>query len=382
MDDLLRWREEFPILSRCTYMISNSLGAMPRGVYDKVKEFADLWATEGVVAWEKWLPLVTETGDVLAELMGAPRGTVMMHQNVASLLSIVGSALDFSGSKKKVVYTAGEFPSCHYYWKAQERRGAKVDVVPLAKDGVSPDMDRLLAAIDERTLIVPTSLVLFRSAAIVDAKALIEKAHRVGAYVLLDTYQALGTVPFDVTKLGVDFVVGGSVKWLCGGPAAAYLYVRPDLIQRLEPANVGWFSHKKPFDFALDGIDYAPSVWRFQGGSPGVPALYSARPGYEIVKKVGVEKIRAKSKRQIARLVDRARELGLTVNTPQDPEKRGGTISVDFDGADAACKELIRRRFLVDYRPKAGIRISPHFYNTDEECDAIMDEIKKIRSGK
>lgn len=382
MDDLLKWREEFPILSRTTYMISNSLGAMPRGVEAKLKEFSDLWATEGVVAWEKWLPLVGETGDVLAEIMGAPRGTVTMHQNVANGLAQIGSALDFSGAKKKVVYTAGEFPSCHYFWKSQERRGAKVEVVPLAADGVSPDMDRLLAAIDDRTLIVPTSLVLFRSAAIVDAKALIEKAHRVGAYVLLDTYQATGTVPFDVTKLGVDFVVGGSVKWLCGGPGAGYLYVRPDLISRLEPTNVGWFSHRKPFDFTLDAIDYAPSIWRFTGGSPPVPALYSARSGYEIIRKVGVEKIRAKSRRQVARLVEKAKELGLTVNTPADPEKRGGTVSVDFEGSESACKELIRRRFIVDYRPKAGIRISPHFYTTDEECDATLEEIKKIRAGK
>jgi kynureninase len=379
-DDLLRWREEFPILSRSVYMISNSLGAMPKGVYEKQKEFADLWATEGVVAWEKWLPLVSETGSVLAEIMGAPKGSVTMHQNVANGLAVVGSALDFSGSKKKIVYTAGEFPSCHYYWKAQERHGAKVEVVPLAQDGVSPDMDRLLAAIDDRTLIVPTSLVLFRSAAIVDAKAIIEKAHRVGAYVLLDTYQALGTLPIDVTKLGVDFVVGGSVKWLCGGPGAGYLYVRPDLVSRLEPTNVGWFSHKKPFDFALDAIDYAPSIWRFAGGSPPVPALYSARTGYEIVKAVGVDKIRAKSKRQVARLIERAREQGLTVNAPADPEKRGGTVAVDFPGADAACKELIKRKFIVDYRPKAGIRISPHFYNTDEECDQVLDEIKKIRA--
>ena len=382
MDDLLKWREEFPILSRCVYMISNSLGAMPRGVYDKLREFADLWAQEGVAAWNRWVPMVTETGDVLAEILGAPKGTVTMHQNVATLLSIVGSALDFNGSKRTVVYTAGEFPSCHYYWKAQEKRGARVEVVPLAKDGVSVDMDRLLAAIDERTLIVPTSLVLFRSAGIVDAKALVEKAHRVGAYVLLDAYQATGTLPLDVTKLGVDFVVGGSVKWLCGGPGAAYLYVRPDLVSRLEPLNVGWFSHKKPFDFALDAIDYAPGIWRFVGGSPGVAPLYSARSGYEIIRKVGVDRIRAKSKQQIAHLIDRARELGLTVNTPADPEKRGGTMTVDFPGAEDASRELIKRRFVVDYRPKAGIRISPHFYTTDEECDGIMDEIKKIRSGK
>jgi kynureninase len=335
-----------------------------------------------VVAWEKWLPLVTDTGDVLADLIGAPKGSIIMHQNVATLLSIVGSALDFSGAKKKVVYTAGEFPSCHYYWKSQEKRGARVEVVPLAADGVSVDMERLLAAIDERTLIVPTSHVLFRSAALVDVKALVEKAHRVGAYVLLDSYQATGTIPFDVTKLGVDFVVGGSVKWLCGGPGAGYLYVRPDLATRLEPLNVGWFSHRRPFDFTLDNIDYAPNTWRFMGGSPGVPSLYSARSGYEIVRKVGVDKIRAKSKRQVARIAEKAQEMGLTVNSPKDPEKRGGTVSVDFQGAEAATKELIKRRFIVDYRPKAGIRISPHFYNTDEECDAVMEEIAKIRSGK
>lgn len=381
-DELLRWREEFPILSRCVYMISNSLGAMPKGVYDKLREFADLWATEGVLAWEKWVPLVTETGDVLAEILGAPRGSVVMHQNVATLNSIVGSAIDFAGKRNKVVYTAGEFPSCHYYWKAQERRGARVAVTPLAKDSVSPDMEKLLDAIDETTAIVPTSLVLFRSAAVVDAKALVEKAHKVGALVLLDAYQATGCVPFDVTALGVDFVVGGSVKWLCGGPGAAYLYVRPDHATRLEPTNVGWFSHRKPFDFSMDAIDYAPSTWRFVGGSPGVTSLYSARSGYEIVRKVGVKAIREKSKRQVARLFDRAKSLGLTVNTPVDPEKRGGTISIDFPGADAACKELIRRKFIVDYRPRAGIRISPHFYSSDDECDAILDEVAKIRGGK
>lgn len=387
-DPLLKWREEFPILAKKTYLINNSLGAMPRGVYAALKEYADTWAEDGVEAWHKWLPLVTATGDLVGKIFNAPKGTVMMHQNVSTLSAIVASALDFTGTRNKVVYDELNFPSVHYVWKEQERRGAKLELVK-SDDGLTVPTERLLAAIDEKTLVVPISLVQFRSAAIQDAKAVVEKAHKVGAIVVLDTYQGVGTVPVDVQALDVDFLVGGSVKWLCGGAGAAYLYANPERTKAMEPAATGWFSHVAPFAFEMGRIRYAPDVHRFMGGSPSVPALYSARSGYEIIAKVGVGAIREKSKRQTKRLLEKALEMGLEVNSPRDGEIRGGTVVVDFPGAEAVCAELVARKFVVDYRKpstsvlgtplKGGIRISPHFYNSDEECDATLAEIADIR---
>lgn len=387
-DPLLRWREEFPILAKKTYLINNSLGAMPRGVRAALKEYADVWEEKGVEAWHDWLPLVTATGDKIGAIVNAPKGTVMMHQNVSTLSAIVASALDFTPARNKVVYDELNFPSVHYVWKEQERRGAKVELVK-SDDGLTVPLERLLAAIDEKTVAVPISLVQFRSAAIQDAKAVVEKAHRVGAIVVLDAYQGTGTVPIDVQALDVDFLVGGSVKWLCGGAGAAYLYANPERTKKMEPAATGWFSHEKPFAFEMGRIRYAPDVHRFMGGSPSVPALYAARTGYEIVAQVGVGAIREKSKRQTKRLLERALEMGLEVNSPRDGEQRGGTVVVDFPGSEAACAELVRRKFVVDHRKpstsvlgtplKGGVRISPHFYNTDEECDAVLAEIADLR---
>jgi kynureninase len=379
MTDLLKWRREFPILAKCTYLISNSLGAMPKGVYGELEEFADLWATKGVVAWEDWVPMVQSTAELIASIVNAPKGTMIMHQNVSVLQHVLISCFEFNGKRNKVVYSDLEFPTVHYNWKAREKDGANVVIVK-SPDGVHLPTELMLREIDETTLVVPISYVLFRSAFIQDAKAIIRRAHEVGAVVVLDAYQAVGTIPVDVQDLDVDFMVGGSVKWLCGGPGGGYLYVRKDLIQKYEPKSCGWFSHEFPFNFDMDPIKYAPTVMRYMGGSPGVQGLYSTRPGYRIIRKVGVKAIRKRSMQMTARIVERAREQGLVINTPMDPSVRAGTVSVDFPGAEEACNELIRRKFIVDYRPKAGVRISPHFYNTDDECDAIMEEIAKIRA--
>ncbi|HVO31415.1 MAG TPA: aminotransferase class V-fold PLP-dependent enzyme [bacterium] len=391
MDELLRWREEFPILGKKTYLINNSLGAMPRGVYDSLKEYADTWARDGVEAWDEWLPMVTATGDLIGKIFNAQKGTVLLHQNVSTLTAILASALEFKPGRDRIVYDELNFPSVHYVWKETERRGAKLTLVK-SDDGMTVDTQKLCDAIDEHTVVVPISHVLFRSAAIQDLKPIVEKAHKVGAIVILDSYQATGTVPFDVQALDVDFVVGGSVKWLCGGAGACYLYANPKRSLKLEPVNCGWFSHADPFGFEMGRIRYAEDVHRFMGGSPGVPALYAARTGYKIIAEVGVEKIRAKSKRQTERIRQKALGMGLEVNTPSDAEKRGGTIVVDFPDSERASEELIRRKFIIDWRKpsvsvlgtplKGGIRISPHFYNSDEECDAILEEIGKIRAGK
>ena len=380
-DELLAWRAEFPILERKVYLINNSLGAMPRKVRDRLTEFADDWDHEGVEAWHKWLPRVTGTADLIGQIIGAPKGTVMMHQNVSTLQAILASCFDFKGPRNKVVFTDLNFPSVAYVWLEHRKHGARVEMVE-SDDGIHPPTGKLLDAIDEETLIVPISHVLFRSAAVQDLAAIIEKAHSVGAMVCMDSYQATGALPIDVTALNVDFCVGGSVKWLCGGPGACYLYVRPDHIETLRPAMTGWFSHKRPFAFEMGEIDYADDIHRFMGGSPSVPALYSARSGYEIIAEVGVEKIRARSLHLTGRILERALAEGLTVNTPVEPEARGGTICVDFEGAEAVSQVLIERDFLIDYRPQSGIRISPHFYNTEAECDAILDEISKLRGGR
>lgn len=381
-DPLLQWRSEFPILEKkAGYLISNSLGAMPRQVYAQLKSYADLWASEGVVAWHTWMPMVPQTAGMLGRILNAPSGTMTMHQNVSTLTSILISALEFSGKRNKVVTTELNFPSVVYNWVAQQDRGARVEVVKSRDGGLNIETEDIIRAIDDTTLVVPLDLVLFRSSGLLEIQPIIEAAHRHGAMVVLDCYQATGAVPIDVQALKVDCLLGGSVKWLCGGPGAAYLYVREDLIPRLKPRMTGWFSDKHPFDFRFGEVDYAEDAHRFMGGTPSVPTLYQARAGYEIIEKVGVAAIREKSLRQTTLLMELADEQGLTVRTPRAPERRGNTVCMEFEGSEDACGKLIERGFVVDHRPGAGVRVSPHFYNSDEECRAIMAEIQSLRAS-
>jgi kynureninase len=268
-----------------------------------------------------------------------------------------------------------------YFWEAQRAHGAHVRMVK-TDDGITVPTERLLDAITDDTLLVPISHVIFRSSYINDAKAIIEKAHKVGAHVVLDTYQSLGTLPVDVNALNVDFACGGVLKWLCGGPGVGYLYVRPDLGKKLEPKFTGWTAHQNPFGFEIGPIRYADPPYRFMNGTPNIPALEAARPGLKIVAQVGIEKIREKSKRQIARLIELADKHGWRVNTPRDPEKRGGTVSIDMPDSQEVCNQLLKRDVLVDWRPKAGVRMSPHFYNTDQELDAAISAVEEILKSR
>jgi kynureninase len=382
-DDLLGYRSEFPILEHTTYLISNSLGAMPRAVYDAMKGYADTWATRGVRAWEeRWWMLAAEVGDEIGALMNAPRGSVSTHQNVTTCQAIVASCFDFSGKRNQVVYSDMNFPSVMYFWEAQRAHGARVRMVK-TDDGITVPTERLLDAINDDTLLVPISHVIFRSAYINDAKAIIEKAHKVGAHVVLDTYQSLGTLPVDVSGLNVDFACGGVLKWLCGGPGVGYLYVRPDLGKKLEPTFTGWTAHQNPFGFEIGPIRYTDPPYRFMNGTPHIPSLEAARPGLKIIAQVGIERIRTKSKRQTARLIELADKHGWRVNTPRDPEKRGGTVSIDMPDSQEVCNQLLKRDILVDWRPKAGVRMSPHFYNSDQDLEtavSIVEEILKSRT--
>ena len=384
-DDLLKYRSEFPILDQTVYLISHSLGAMPRATYDRLHEYAEVWATRGVRAWaEGWWDMPVTLGNQIARIIGADDNTVAMHQNVSVCQSLILSCLlpqPAHSRRHKIVYEELNFPSVMYVYEAHARaHGLRVERVR-SDDGITLPLDRMLAAIDEDTLLVPISHVLFKSAYLQDAKAITARAHEAGALVVLDTYQSAGTVPFSVRDLNVDFATGGSVKWLCGGPGAGYLYVRPDLIDQLEPKTTGWMAHEHPFAFETE-MHYAPNVTRFLHGSPAIPALYAAESGYKIINEIGVARIREKSVRQTQYLISLAEAAGFRVTSPKDPAQRGGTITVWDENAAAITKELVRREFVVDFRPGAGVRISPHFYTKDEELDLVIAEMKKIRDGR
>ena len=378
MDELLNWRKEFPILDKTVYMISHSLGAMPARTRDRLQEYADIWATRGIRAWEEgWWDMPVTIGDQVGKIIGAGPGEIVMHQNVSIAQSTIASCFNWSGKRNKVVMEEMNFTTNLYIYHALEKLGARVVTVP-SRDGVTIPIDDLLAAIDEETLLVPVSHVIFLSSYIQDLKAIVERAHSVGAMVMADIYQSAGTVPINVRELNLDFATGGSVKWLCGGPGAGYLYVRRDLVSKLQPMMTGWMAHSHPFNFEGGPIEYADNMYRFLNGSPNIPGLFAARSGYEIINEVGVDRIREKSIRQTSRLVELAREAGFRVNAPTNPAERGGTVAIEVPDGQAVTKELLRRDFLVDYRPRAGIRVAPHFYTKDEELDLIVAEIKKI----
>ena len=377
-DPLLEWRKEFPVLDKTVYLISHSLGAMPRRTRDRLNEYADIWATRSIRAWEEgWWEMPITVGNLVAKIIGAGEGEVTMHPNVSVCQSIVASCFDWNGQRNKIVSEGLNFPSNLYIHRRLEPLGARVVSVP-SEDGITVPLDKLLAAIDEATLLVSVSHVIFKSGFIQDLRAITERAHKVGAMVIADVYQSAGAVPVNVRELGVDFATGGSVKWLCGGPGAGYLYVRRDLWRKLEPRVTGWMAHRKPFAFDSADIDYADDAFRFLNGTPNIPGLYAARSGYEIINQVGVENIRAKSVRQTSILMQLAAKAGYRVNSPKDPQQRGGTITLDVPNGSDVTQELLRRDFLVDYRPGAGIRIAPHFYTRDEELELVIREIQSI----
>jgi kynureninase len=362
--DLLAYRDRFPILEHTTYLINHSLGAMPAAVEDRLREYARTWAERGIRAWgEGWWTMPLEVGDQVGRIVGAPPGTVCMHQNVSIAEAVVLSC--FQGDeRRKIVYERENFPSVRYVYQARD------DLEVVATDDV-------LGAIDEQTLLVPVQHVLFKSAEIQDVEAIVARAHEVGAHVVLDAYQSAGCVPLDVTALGVDFAVGGSVKWLCGGPGNGWLYVRPDLIERLEPAATGWQAHARPFAFEPE-MEYAEGIARFLTGTPNVPALYAATPGYDLIEEIGVEQIRESSLRQTQLLIDGADARAFEVRSPREPERRGGTVTVFVPDFEAVHKELGERQILCDFRPGAGIRLGPHYFTSDDELEFVLDQIAEI----
>ena len=375
-DSLLSFRTRFPILRTCNYLISNSLGAMPEAVSQSLAEYASLWATRGVRAWEDaWWTLAADLGNLVSPLIGAGPGEIVFQPNVTLSHAVLFSAFDFTGTRNRVVTDAMHFPSILYLLGELRHRGAEVVIVP-SDDGITIDTERLREAVDERTAFVTVSHVLFKSAYIHDVAALAEKTRSVGAALLVDGYQSVGTLPVDVTRLGVDAYIGGCLKWLCGGPGAAFLWVRPELRSRWTPRLTGWMAHTQPFDFAPN-LERREDAWRFLHGTPNIPAFYAARPGLEIINEAGVPAIRAKSVRQTTRLLELAAGQGFPCRTPKNSQQRGGTVALDLPHGYELSQSLKARNILCDYRPGAGIRLSPHFYSSDEELTAAISALRE-----
>ena len=368
MRELLDYRSEFPILEHTTYLINHSLGAMPARAEERVAEYARTWRERGIRAWgEGWWTMPMTVGDQIGRIIGAPAGSTVMHQNVSIAEAVVLSCFEPKSARNRVVYERGNFPSVRYLYQAQR----DLEVV------VCEDDEEIAAAIDERTLLVPISHVLFKSGEIQGVDQIVRRAHEAGAHVILDAYQSAGIVPLDVTALNVDFAVGGSVKWLCGGPGNGWLYVRPDLAETLEPAYTGWQAHEEPFAFEEE-MRYTAGAARFLTGTPNVPALYAATAGYDLVEEIGVERIRANSLRQTELLIRLAEAGGFGIASPREPERRGGTVTVHVDEFPAVHKELTERQILCDFRPGAGIRLGPHYFTSDDELEHVVAQIAEI----
>jgi kynureninase len=381
-DPLLAFREEFPILEKTTYLVSNSLGPMPRTVPEKLAEYARDWGDLGVKAWNRgWWELPVEVGNEIAPLINAGDGEIVMMPNVTIAQTAVLSSIDFTKERDTVVMTELDFPSIRYaYSEMAQRLGARV-VVVRSDDGLTIDRDKLLAAIDERTRLVAVSHVLFRSAYLMDADAICARAHEMGALVSLDSFHGVGIVPVDVKRNKSDFLTGGVLKWLCGGPGACFLYVSPTVRDQLKPALTGWQAHSRPFAFE-DSMEYTTGAFRWLNGTPVIPALYAAAEGPKILRRAGVAAIREKSVRLTSRLIELADARGYTVNAPRDPARRGGTVAIDVPHGYEVTQHLLSQNVLVDYRVGAGIRIAPHFFTREDELDEAVSEIDKaLESG-
>jgi kynureninase len=369
-----RRREEFPTLASGIHLLSHSLGPVPRATRESMLAYYNAWEHHtSEDAWAaSWWEMSTSVGDRIAQLLGAEPASVQIQPNASIALSSVASCFNFAESdRNKIVTSALDFPSMEYIWEAQGRLGANVEIVH-TDDGITARLEDILDAIDDSTCLVALSHVSFRSSYRVDVKAIVERAHKYGALVLLDVYQSAGALELQASEWEVDFLIGGTIKWLCGGPACGYLYVRPDLQSELAPRLTGWVAHAAPFDFASAPMQYTDSVRRFAQGTPSIPALYSVLPGLQIIEEVGVKTIQAESQRRTEWMINFAIEKGWKVNSPANVEDRGASVMIYVEDGPGMVKRLAAKRVFVDCRPGVGLRLSPHFFNTDEEVQEAM----------
>jgi len=375
-----RRRADFPTLASGIHLLSHSVGPVPRTTRDLMLAYYEAWEHHtSEDAWAtSWWEMSARVGDHIAMILGGVPGSVQVQPNASIALSSVLSCFDFTSTKRsKIVASALDFPSMRYILDAQTPMGARVETVA-SDDGVTIPTERILAAIDDGTALVALSHVSFRSSHRTEVEPIVTRAHKHGALVLLDVYQSAGTVPLKAAAWDVDFLIGGTIKWLCGGPACGYLYVRPALQRELQPRLTGWVAHSGPFDFAAPPMRYDQSVRRFAQGTPSIPALYSVLPGLQIIEEVGVETCRAESERRTEWMIDFALARGWKVNSPRDVNQRGGSVMIYVEDGPGIVHRLNERGVFVDCRPGVGLRMSPHFFNTDEEVREAMEILAEL----
>jgi len=386
--DLPSIRKEFHILERCVYLISNSLGAVPKNARSSLESFYTLWAEEGVTAWAiEWWNLTREVANHVASVIGAGEDEVTMMTNATQShwVSLSTKFVNHDKKRNKIVMTDHDFPSIIYAMSNISKfTGWKIDLI---KSNGRPyiDVEEILDKIDDETLFVATSHVYFKSAYIQDISHITAKAQKVGALTLIDGYHAPGVIPVNVKELDVDFYIGGCLKWLCGGPGNAFLYVRPEVAKSHRPALTGWFAHSSPFSFSEE-MEYTYGSYRFMSGTPPVPCLYTALAGLDIIKKIGISQIRKKSLHQTELIIKKAKEREFKVFTAEKGNRRGGAVSIGPPHAFQVKQALEGKKIKVDFRKGRIIepdiiRVAPHFYTKEEEIEIFYDEIDKIYSS-
>ena len=373
-------RDEFPITARLNYLNNCSLTPMPRRARRALDEYAALWSEWGGRAWySHWMEELEALRGDFAAVLCADVDEVALQPGVSTALVAVASALDYS-RRDTVVVSDIDFPTDGHVFLAREHQGVKVRFVH-SPDGISVPLDAFAEAIDERTAIVCTGHVFYASGAIQDVASLAKLCHDKGALLLVDAYQSIGAFPFDVHASGVDFLAGGTLKWLMGGPGMAFLYVRRDLSPRLRPTALGWWSQADPFAFDVRHLDLPPTARRFEYGTPSVPTAYAARAGLAVLREVGVERVRSSHQRLSQRLVDGALARGLKVRSPREAERRTSIVTIVHPDPHAAVDGLRERGIIVDSRPGV-VRFSPHFFNTEQEIDAAVEAMVEVSAAR
>jgi len=371
-------REEFPILQNSTYLVSHSMGAAPLGAKAALDDFWNDWATDGPEAWGRWLPKIGEIADGIGAIIGAAPASVFLGPNVSVLQAAIATCFDFKGKRDEVVYESLQFPSLTYVWREWERYGATVQIVD-SDDGRTIPTERIIASITERTAIAVLSHAYYVSGAVADVRAIQAHCRKVGAILCVDAYQTTGVYPYDVQAWDLDMVTGGSHKWLMGGPGCGFLYIKPALLDRFLPAVTGWMAHASPFAFEDAPMRHAPSMYRFGTGTPTIPGYVVAKPGHDLIRSIGVPRIREHNVRLTSMIAEMALERKLRVNTPLEPAARTGWIGIDFEGSQRVSERLIADRVFLDYRPGCGLRVSPHFYTTDAEIETFFRTLDEHR---
>jgi len=379
--DLASYRDEFPVLDRKNYLISASLGPVSRASQRYLAEYMDAWASKGApdhVWLEDIFPRMRALKASFSALAGCDADEVAITTNVSIALSTVASALDLSGERNRIVMSELDFPTDGHVWIAWARKtGAQIDWLRSA-DGLTIPLEAYDAVINERTAVVMVNRVLYRSSAIVDAKTVCAMARERGALSFVDDYHGIGIVPLDLHDLGCDLYTAGTLKWLCGGPGTVFLYARRALLPTLEPAVTGWFATAEPFSFDNQHLDYHATARRLEHGTPPAPVFFIAQGGLDVVAEVGVDRIRARQGELTDHAIARADDLGLPVRTPRDRHLRGGVVNVGVGpGAPAICHALLERDICTDFRGD-GLRISPHFFNTEADIDACFEELATL----